>query len=431
MPKDVRKEAEKLLAEAERLLEHEKFKKAGKEFRQAGDMFFELADYNVAEQCYFYAAKAFLGADKLSDAAEVQRSAANACILLNDYKKAEKYYQVAAKYFLRAEMFFEGILNGSFAYLCIFVQGKQDRGLEYIKQVKQNVPFDDFKENQLVQLVRSLTLSIVDHNREELLKIEQTVPQIKMRNPELSIIQRAIILARVYLALGFELQFTKTKYITDEIIEFKCLVDTTQLASINVPPILKLSVKEITVKEVEVVLSENFAVKRKPVTPFPIIGPERKILEFQLRANYPLEKSFVGPVILTYVIGDVVFSAKSPTKSLVVTSPPARIGIFMKPEGSPLINKTFPMDITLTNESDGEATNIELEITFPPNLQLMRGLPKKTIYSIAAHERVSFQVMLQPTEAGETPVKVTMSFKDADGNVNGPQTAELPFEIKL
>jgi len=431
MPKDARKEAEKILDEAERLLEHEKFSKAGKEFRRAGDLFFEIVDFKVAEQCFFYAAKAFLSADKLDDAAEVQRSAANACILLTDYKKAEKYYQVAAKYSLRVDKVYEGILNASFAYLCMFIQGQQDRGLEYIKQIKQNVPFDDFKENQLVQLVRSLTLSIVDRNREELLNIEQTVSKFKIRDPELNVIQRAIVLARVHLALGFELQFTKTKYITDETIEFKCLVDATQLTSINVPSGLDLSVKEIVVKDVGVVLSENLSVKRKPVTPFPLFGNEKKNLDFQLRANYPLEQAFAGPVVLTCAIGNVVFFAKSATQFLVVTSPPARIGIFLKPLGTPLIGKTFPMDITLTNESEGEATNIELDINFPPNLQLMRGLPKKTVYSIAAHANISFQVMLQPTEAGETPVNVTMTFKDADGNVNGPYTADLPFEIKL
>ncbi len=431
MPKDARKEAEKILDEAERLLEHEKFGKAGKEFRQAGDLFLELADYKVAEQCYFYAAKSFLGADKMDDAAEVQRSAANACILLKDYKKAEKYYQVAAKYSLRADNLFEGILNGSFAYLCMFIQGQQDRGMEYIKTVKQKVPFDDFKDNKLVQLVRSLTLSIIDRNKEELLNIEQTVSKFKFRPPELNIIQRAIVLARVHVALTFSLQFAKTKYITDETIEFKCNVDAAPLANITVPPGLDLSVKEIVIKDVDVALSENLSVKRKPATPFSIVASEKKTLEFQLRANYPLEQAFVGPVVLTCGIGDVVFLAKSPSQSLVVTSPPARVGIFLKPVGTPIIGKTFPMDITLTNESDGEATNVELLIEFPPNMQLMRGLPKKTFYSIAAHEKVSFQVALQPTEAGETPVKVTMTFKDADGNVVGPSTAELPFEIKL
>ncbi len=431
MPKDARKEAEKILDEAERLLEHEKFGKAGKEFRQAGDLFFELADYTVAEQCFFYAAKSFLSAEKLDDAADAQRNAANACILLKDYKKAEKYYEVAAKYSLRADKVFEGILNASFAYLCIFIQGQQNRGMDYIKTVKQKVPFDDFKENKLVQLVRSLTLSIERRNKDELLNIEQIVPKFKFRASELSIIQQAIVLARVHLALALELQFTKTKYITDEIIEFKCTIDAAQLASINVPQGLDLSVKEIVIKDLDVTLSENLSVKRKPATPFPIIAGEKKTLEFQLRANYPSDKAFAGPVVLTCGIGDVAFFPQSPVQGLVVTSPPARVGIFLKPVGTPIIGKTFPMDITLTNESDGEATNVELDIAFPPNLQLMRGLPKKTFYSIAAHDKVSFQVALQPTEAGETPVKVTMTFKDADGNVIGPQTADLPFEIKL
>ncbi len=431
MPKDTRKEAEKILDEAEALLAHEKFSKAGKEFRKAGEMFSELNDHKVAEQCFYYAAKSFLSSEKFHDAAEVQRSAANACILLNDYKKAEKYYQVAAKYALRGDNVFEGILNGSFAYLCMFIQGQQDRGLEYIKQVKSNVPFDDFKDNRLVQLVRSLTLSIVDRNKEELINLEQTISKYKFRAPEFQVIQRAIVLARVHLSLEIRLQFPKTKYITDETIEFKCDVDTSQLVNITVPPGLDLSVKEVTVKDVGVVLSENLSLKRKPVCPFVLVAGEKKTFDFNLRANYPSEQSYAGPVVLTCGIGDVVFFAKSPAQPLVVTSPPARLGIFMKPAGTPIIGKTFPMDITLTNESDGEATNIELDIEFPSNLTLMRGLPKKTFYSIAAHEKISFQVALQPSEAGETPIKVTMTFKDADGNVMGPHTAELPFEVKL
>ncbi|HMF31755.1 MAG TPA: hypothetical protein VKK79_10085 [Candidatus Lokiarchaeia archaeon] len=431
MPKDPRKEAEKSLDQAEHLLEHEKFSKAGKEFNKTGEMFIQLRDYKVAEQCYFYGAKAFLSANKFEEAVEIQRNAANACIMLNDYKKAGKYYQIAAKYALRVEKVFDGILNGSFAYLCLFIQGQQDRGLEYIKELKRKVPFDDFKENRLVQLVRSLTLTIIERNQKELANIEANISKFKFRDSELQVILRAIVLAKVHVALSFELNFERTQYITDEIIEFTCTVDATELANIAVPPGIDLSISEIIVKDIGIALSENLSVKRKSTVPFTLHAGEKLTLEFQLRANYPSENSFAGPIVLTCEVGDAVFFAKSESQSLVIKSPPAKLGVFMKPNGTPLIGKTFPMEVTISNDSEGEATNIEIELEFPENLRLMRGMAKKTLYSIAAHNKLSFQVSLQPLEPGDAPIRVTMTFKDADGNVIGPNSAELPFEINL
>jgi hypothetical protein len=274
-------------------------------------------------------------------------------------------------------------------------------------------------------------MTIIERDQQELASIEENISKFKFRDSELRVILRAIVLAKVHVALQFELNFDRTQYITDETIEFTCMVDAGQLANIPVPPNIDLSIAEINIQDIGVVLSENLSVKRKPTVPFALHAGEKCPLDFQLRANYPLDSAFVGPIVLTCQVGEAIFFAKSESQSLVVTSPPAKLGVFMKPNGTPLIGKTFPMEVTVSNDSEGEATNIEIELEFPENLRLMRGLAKKTLYSIAAHNKLSFQVSLQPLEPGEAPIKVTMTFKDADGNVIGPNSAELPFEINL
>ncbi|MHA1730748.1 MAG: hypothetical protein ACTSU5_02340, partial [Promethearchaeota archaeon] len=127
----------------------------------------------------------------------------------------------------------------------------------------------------------------------------------------------------------------------------------------------------------------------------------------------------------------VTFFAKSPSTRFKTVSPPAKIGIDLQELAPPVIGQTFPMEITLSNRSDGEAVKIDVELEFPPELKVFRGTNKKTIYSLAPNQDISWQLSLKPKEPGVFPIRVTMTFEDSNGNTVGPQTAELPFEVKL
>ena len=115
----------------------------------------------------------------------------------------------------------------------------------------------------------------------------------------------------------------------------------------------------------------------------------------------------------------------------MIKSPPARLGIDLTPLINPIINQTFPMEVKVSNPSDADIVNISVEFEFPKNLRLMRGTTSKKIYQLIRNEDFSYQISLKPLEPGTHKIKAIVSFQDADGNLVGPNEAELKLEINL
>ncbi|RLI60636.1 MAG: hypothetical protein DRO88_14070, partial [Promethearchaeia archaeon] len=74
---------------------------------------------------------------------------------------------------------------------------------------------------------------------------------------------------------------------------------------------------------------------------------------------------------------------------------------------------------------------IEVEFEFPEDLKMMRGTFKKNIYSLSPNEQLHWQILVKAFDVGEFPIKTIVSFKDEDGNLKGPFTAEIPLTINL
>ncbi len=434
------KKARKYLLQAEAFLETNKLGKASKGYELAADIFSQdLKDFERAEDAYFNAAKVHLKAQDFVKSAVQQRNAANMCILLGDFERADKYYEIALKYFLKEDKVFDAIIVGSFAYLTMFVRGLQDKALDYIKRVKKNVPFEDFKNNRLIQLVRGLTVSIVDKNFSELNKIQEELARFKFREAESKLIQLATELAQVHVHAKLDLSLPtmpeNKEFLVEAIIPVAVNFDSSPITTL---PELKPRFSEILITNAGVTLSENLSLKAEPNFPITIPMGEQTTLDFQVRVNFPEDPTFIGPALLTCEMGGgstehppVRFFAKSPLSKFKTMSPPAQIGINLRELAPPVIGQSFPMEVTLSNQSDGEAVRIEVDLEFPPELKVFRGTTKKTIYSLPPNQDISWQLTLKPKEPGKFPIKVIMQFEDSNGNVVGPQTAELPFEIKL
>ena len=103
----------------------------------------------------------------------------------------------------------------------------------------------------------------------------------------------------------------------------------------------------------------------------------------------------------------------------------------MVPLKTPVINQTFPLQVIVSNNSDGAAMQIEVEFEFPEDFRLMRGTLKKQIYSLNSKEDMKWQIMVKSLDGGEIPINTIVSFKDGDGNQKGPFTAVLPLNINL
>jgi len=122
---------------------------------------------------------------------------------------------------------------------------------------------------------------------------------------------------------------------------------------------------------------------------------------------------------------------KTKTQQLKISSPPTQIGVFFKNLKPPIINQTFPLEITISNKSSGEAIEIEIELEFPKELKVMRGTTKKQIYSIRPHEDIKWEIQVKPLEPGEFDINTTVKYRDSDNNVMGPKSKAYPMEIKL
>ncbi|GAB4308000.1 MAG: hypothetical protein Kow0069_05880 [Promethearchaeota archaeon] len=446
------KKAQHYRVRAEAYAEAGKTDKAAKVFEAAGDGFVEVDLHADAEDCYFLGAKATLQDGRLAAAADLQRKAANACLMQGHHERAESYYQVATKYYLRAEKAFDAIVTGSFAFLCLFVRGFQDKALAYVKRLKKQVPFREFRENKLVQLVRSLTVATTNGDLEELDRVEEQLRKFKFRVAENALIDRAVDLARLNAHSVVELDVPAGEYLIEQLVPVTVTFDTSPVLEAGHEPLSDT----LFVTDAGLATSDNLSVKAAPDLPVAVRVGEKVLLEFSARVNFPDEASFVGPAVLTCEVRDGTFEgadagssatnasgegpsegtafrffAKTGVARFVTKSPPTRLGVNLKAASPPIIGQSFPLEFILSNASEGEATNVEISVEFPPELRVTRGTTSKTIFSLPPGQELRWVLSLKPKEPGTFPIKVTLTFLDSNGVQVGPQSAELPFEVRL
>jgi hypothetical protein len=113
-----------------------------------------------------------------------------------------------------------------------------------------------------------------------------------------------------------------------------------------------------------------------------------------------------------------------------LTSPPATLIASIRNLRPPLIDKTFPLEITIENQSQGEALNLKLTVEIPEQLKIMRGTTNKQIYSLRSNEDIKWELNLKPLEAGDYVIKIYVKFVDSDQN-EIEEIKEFPLSIKL
>ena len=438
MPKEnkIVAKAQKTLNRAEALLDLNKFDRAQKEFIKAAEMYRnKLKEFLIAEQCYFFASKALVHEGDYLEASYAMRDSANCCILVDDYSKAADYYDISAKYALKAkrrESEFRSILSASFAYLCWFIKGQQEKGLAFIKRIKKNVDTKEFAENKLIRLVKGLTLAILNKDESALAVMESDFESFKFRDSETKLIKDALLLAKTHLLIEFELIAESKKVQNEKELEMQLEINFSPLKELIDDEFIPHVFKSIKILDVGIAKSDNLAIIKKPTLPLKVdINSEKTKLKFRAKANFPGE-GFIGPIVFTIELDDkLFFYAKTKSQQIIVTSPPAQLGVNLKPLVNPIINQTFPMEVKISNPSDADVVNIAIELEFPKSLRLMRGTNHKKIYQLVRNEEFKWEIHLKPLEPGNHIIKATLTFFDQDNNQIGPKTADLPFDINL
>lgn len=430
------KKAKIALSKAEILLDNEEYKKSASQFKKAGEFYDELHEWKVAEQCFFYASKNFTRLGKYYQASLMGRNAANDALRMYNYQKARDYFDVAAKSVLKVEQarFDEFIAeNIGFAFLCYFVQGRYQDGITYIKRFKAKINPDLFSTSLMLQVVQHITNAIVNSDESHIDVLLDTFTLFKFTDMENLLIQEALVVALSSLMVKLELNIPQNEYERDDLIEIIPTLDTTRLQEFSQYKVLPHDFSALEISDLHIKIGDNLSIKERPDIPVKLdysnFGKEE--LNFKFRSNIP-GKSYIGPIHLTINVDNkFTFSLESKRQDILITSPDAVLGVTLTPQKTPVINQSFPVEVLISNNSDGAAMEIEVDFEFPEDLKMMRGTLTKNIYSLNPNEDMHWQIMLKAFDVGEIPIKTIVTFKDGDGNEKGPYEAEIPITINL
>ncbi len=435
MVKDLRENANKNVKKAERLFELGYYKKAGKSYLAAGNIFLKIQEFILARDCFDNSAISYSKEEKYYFLIEALRGAGNASLYLNNINKANQFFKSAIKYISQLKKVSERdqlyIIFSSLSCLCLFIKGKQDQGLDTIKNIKNLINPLYFKESSLIKLVKNLTIAIRDKKKKYLEKIEEEFEEYKFREAEESLVKKNLVLAMAHNSLILKLNLDKEKYSTNEIIQLTLMIDSKPLLKISKYSFYDYNIEELRITNIGITLSDNLLIDKKPNLPILLKPGDQKKAIFKIKSHFQVDNPFIGPLSLTCEIdNNFLFILKTESIIPKLISPPATINISYKNLRTPLINQTFPMEIKIENNGRGEASNIEIEIEFPKQLKIMRGTSKKQIYMLGTNENMKWEVSIKPLEAGDYEIIFKIKFQDADQN-SIEEIQKFPFSIKL
>ena len=436
MGKDPHVDAEKELNKAELYFDSEYYKKAGKSFKSAGDLYFKLNEFKIARESYSYAAKSFDFENRSDLTIEALRNAGDSSILINDFSTSNKFFKNTIRFIpdLRKvenrNLYF--LFFSTLSYLCLFLEGKQDQGLDFIKEIRKDVESEYFKDSPYISLIKNLTIAIRDKNESYLNKIEQDLNQYDFSEAEQKLLKLVLALANANISLKINLSLDKDQYTTRDIINLTLNLDSTPIIDVSKYPFYDYNFKKLKITNITMSLSDNITPQKKPALPITLNPGENYDFMFALKPQFQVDDPFIGPFVVTCELDDIflVYRKDSETIRPNIISPPPSLDISMKNLRPPLIDKSFPMEFLIENKSEGDASEISIITKLPQQLKLIRGALKKQMYSLSSNDKITWEINLKPIEAGDYIIELCIEFKDPDGN-KYEEIKKFPLAIKL
>ncbi|MFW9951373.1 MAG: tetratricopeptide repeat protein [Candidatus Thorarchaeota archaeon] len=435
MGKDPELTAQKQLIKADQLFKARLFKKAGKTYHSVGNTYLKTHQYQIAKKCFLNAMASFLELERYETAIELLRQASEASLRDNQYLEAFQLYKDAMNYIPKLKS--EGeknqyyILFSVLSYFCLHVTGSPEDGLDYIKRNRNKIDNEAFKENDLIQLVSELTISIRERTEKYLETIKKKVTQFKLRDPELELLKIVLLLIETRLILQTSLKLDKEDYTTNDLINLTLELNTNPLFQLVNDLFYNFKLNSLQITKFLVNLSDNLTTNKKPDLPILVNSGTPTSLLFAFKPHFQLDNPKIGPITLTMEL-NTLFSFNFDTEAIIprLTSPLPTLLVSIKNLRPPLLDQTFPLEILVENRSQGEALDVNLQVQFPEELKIMRGTTEKQIYSLRTNEILQWEVNLKPSEVGDYIIKIYIKFKDSDANVI-EEVKEFPFSIKM
>lgn len=435
MGKNLLLNAENRFLKGEKLYKARQFKKAGKNYNLAGNNFLKLDKYEQAKVSFIKGANSFIELDKIDTTLTFLRMAGDSSILDEDYIGANEIFRKAITFIPRLRIPSNKnqnyILFSVLSYLCLFTKGRQVEGLDFLKRVQKKVDSAYFKENSLVRLVTDLTIGLRDKNLEYLEKTQKNIDIYKLNEVESNLLKVVVLLAQIQLLLQTNLSLDKEIYTTKDIINLTVDFDTKPILSIFKGTFNNYSIKDFQITKLNLHLSDNLTTSKKPDVPIPLDVGKNYQFDFMVKPHFQLDNPFIGPLsIMCKVNEDLIFNYDSDSLKPKLISPSPTLDVSIKNLRPPLIDQTFPLEILIQNQSEGEAIDLNINVEFPEELKIMRGTTNKQIYSLRTNEDIMWEINLKPIEAGDYIIKINIKFKDPDQNLI-EEIKEFPFSIKL
>ncbi|MFX0004782.1 MAG: hypothetical protein ACFE9J_15045, partial [Candidatus Hermodarchaeota archaeon] len=297
------KDPKKQLNKAEQLYKALQYKRAAKLFNTAGTNFLKLGNYEFAKECFFNAAKSALHEDKYLSGLDSLRNAGNISLLDNNFSEAYQFFKESLNYIpnLRNSSdrnhFF--VLFSSLSFLCLFVDGKQEEGLNIIKKIRSEVDDSYFKESALIRLVKDLTVATKDKNEKYVKKIENDFANSKLYEGEANLAKAALVIAKTIVSLTSKLNLDKKLYTTNDVINLTLNIDTKPLLDISENSFYNYKIKELKITKIGVQLTDNFTFHKKLELPIVITPGQAYKINLLIKPHFQMENPSIGPILLT------------------------------------------------------------------------------------------------------------------------------------
>jgi len=435
MGKDQRLAVEKQILKAEQLYKAKQFKKAGKSYHFAGNLLLNLNEYEKAKVCFINSAKIFMEIGRFDTSVELFRQSGEVCLRANNFIEANLIYKEALN--LIPKLKSEGDKNSNYvifsvlSYMCSYVKGTPNEGLEFLKRTSIKVDKEFFKEHQLIKLVSEITLALRDNESKYVKKIKDNIGNYKLREAELKLLKYVLLITHIKLSITTTFKLDKETYTTNEILNLDLNFDTTSLVEIINDSFYQFELNQFNITKFLINLSDNLTTNNKPSVPLHIDISKETHLQFKIKPHFQVDKSSIGPMVLTCELNnDLIFLYETRLIIPNLVSPPATLTASIRNLRPPLVDQTFPLEITIENQSQGEALDLKLNIEFPEQLKIMRGTTNKQIYSLRSNEDIKWEINLKPLEAGDYIIKIFIKFVDPDQN-EIEEIKDFPISIKM
>lgn len=412
------------LEKAEERFEALRFKKAGNYYFSAGETYYEIRDFKSAENAFLNAAKSYIEeGDMYEEVLESLRKAINSSFGLEKYKYANEIIQKALGYInklgsaKKKDNYY--ILFSALSYFCYFVEGVPENGLQLIKKIQRGIDQEFFKKNELIHLITNLTIALRDKKEIYLKRVKEDFNGLELNKVERGLIRKIVLLASIQACLTPKILFTQEEFTTNDLIDVNIELNINQIKDVIKSEFNSLKIENFHIIKSNVAHSDNLTIKKKPKFPQPLSLQNDLNINYVLKPHFLKDETLIGPVTIYGIINET-YHFKIENKNqfeLKLIPPPTHLDVSIETLKPPMIDTTFPLEIVIENNSESEARELEIKITLPDEINLMRGTLQKQIYSLRPNETIDWQISAKPNKAGDFEIKGDIKYKDPDQKI--------------